>query len=123
MDKERGQATVEFALSITVFLLLLFALFDVGRLIYLQNALTAASQEAARILVAHPSTSPSRLRAEITRRVVGFDPSDIDVYVRWPTPSLVEVEVAHTYHSVVPIPFFNRIRLRARTRMHVSLGP
>ncbi len=43
-----GQALVEFALVIPLFLLLLFGLVEVGRLIYLQNAFNEAAREAAR---------------------------------------------------------------------------
>ncbi len=119
---ERGQATVEFALSVTLFLMLLFALFDIGRLVYLDSALTAAAQEGARILVAHPTMSTSRLRVEMCRKVVGLNPSDIQVNVRWRRRNTVEVEATHRYHSIVPLPFFDGLLLRARVRMHVELG-
>lgn len=43
-----GQALVEFALVLPVFLLLLFGLIDVGRYVYTWNALNQAAREGAR---------------------------------------------------------------------------
>ncbi len=44
----RGQALVEFALVVPIFLLLLFGLIDVGRYVYVSNAFNQAAREAAR---------------------------------------------------------------------------
>lgn len=44
----RGQAMVEFALIIPVFLMLLFALLDFGRVVFAQQAVTQAAREGAR---------------------------------------------------------------------------
>jgi hypothetical protein len=43
-----GQALVEFALVVPIFLILLFGLIEVGRYIYLNNAFNEAAREAAR---------------------------------------------------------------------------
>jgi hypothetical protein len=43
-----GQALVEFALVLPIFLLLLFGLIDVGRYVYVSNAFNQAAREAAR---------------------------------------------------------------------------
>ena len=47
-ERQGGQALVEFALSITVFLMLLMAVFDFGRAIYTNNGLAQAAREVAR---------------------------------------------------------------------------
>lgn len=44
----RGQALAEFALVVPLFLLLLFALIDLGRLVYTANAVSNGAREAAR---------------------------------------------------------------------------
>ncbi len=46
--RERGQGMVEFALVIPIFLFLLFALIDLGRLVYINNALSEGAREGAR---------------------------------------------------------------------------
>jgi Flp pilus assembly protein TadG len=56
-ERERGQALVEFALSISVFLMLLMAVFDFGRAIYTTNGLAQAAREVARTASVHPGSS------------------------------------------------------------------
>jgi Flp pilus assembly protein TadG len=46
--RSRGQALVEFAIIIPVFLLLLFGLLDFGRVIYAQQTITQDAREGAR---------------------------------------------------------------------------
>ena len=46
--QEHGQALVEFALVVPIFLLILFGLIEVGRVIYLNNAFNEAAREGAR---------------------------------------------------------------------------
>jgi hypothetical protein len=55
--RQRGQALVEFALSITVFLMLLMAIFDFGRAIYTNNGLAQAAREVARTASVHQGIS------------------------------------------------------------------
>ena len=45
-----GQALVEFALVLPVFLLIVFGIIDVGRYVYVTNAFNQAAREAARWL-------------------------------------------------------------------------
>ena len=46
--RRRGQALVEFAMVLPIFLLVLFAIVDVARYVYTQNALNNMAREAAR---------------------------------------------------------------------------
>jgi hypothetical protein len=50
-DRSRGQALVEFALVIPIFLLLSVALFDMGRAVFAYNTLTNAAREGARMAI------------------------------------------------------------------------
>jgi hypothetical protein len=52
-EKPRGQAMVEFALIIPVFILLMVALFDFGRVIWVNDTLATASREAVRYAIVH----------------------------------------------------------------------
>ena len=45
----RGQALVEFALVIPIFLLLIFGLLDMGRFVYMHSTLSQAAREGARL--------------------------------------------------------------------------
>jgi Flp pilus assembly protein TadG len=52
-DRSRGQAMVEFALVIPVFILLLVGIFDFGRVIWVNDTLSTAAREAARYAIVH----------------------------------------------------------------------
>ncbi len=47
-DRSRGQALVEFSLVLLPMLLLLFGLLDVGRLVYINNAVSEGAREGSR---------------------------------------------------------------------------
>lgn len=47
----RGQALVEFALVMPIFILLLVAIFDLGRAVFAYNTLTNAAREGARMAI------------------------------------------------------------------------
>jgi len=76
--RSRGQALVEFALVIPMFLLLIFGIVDIGRYVYTNNALNQAAREAARVgsVSSRPACSAGARDAcvnEIAReRITGF---------------------------------------------------
>jgi hypothetical protein len=55
--KLRGQAMVEFALVIPVFILLMVGIFDFGRVIWVNDTLSTAAREATRFAVVHGGKS------------------------------------------------------------------
>jgi Flp pilus assembly protein TadG len=48
-DRERGQSLVEFALVLPIFMLLLFAIVDGGRVVFQNNELAQATRAVARV--------------------------------------------------------------------------
>jgi hypothetical protein len=54
---ERGQALVEFSLAIVIFLVLIMAIVDLGRGIYMFNGVSEAAREIARVASVHPGTT------------------------------------------------------------------
>ncbi|MHB8397984.1 MAG: TadE/TadG family type IV pilus assembly protein [Candidatus Limnocylindrales bacterium] len=55
--RQCGQALVEFALAVTVFLLLLMGVVDLGRGIYMYNGVSQAAREIARVASVHPGST------------------------------------------------------------------
>jgi TadE-like protein len=53
----RGQALVEFAMVIPIFVLLLVGTFDLGHVVWANDALSNASREAARFAIVHGGSS------------------------------------------------------------------
>jgi Flp pilus assembly protein TadG len=58
--RSRGQALVEVALVLPLFLLLLLGLFDAGRVVYTQNAISEAAREAVRTAAVSPSLTQTK---------------------------------------------------------------
>jgi Flp pilus assembly protein TadG len=50
-QRKRGQALVEFALIFPVAIVMLLAVFDVGRAVFMYNSLTNAAREGARLAI------------------------------------------------------------------------
>jgi Flp pilus assembly protein TadG len=53
----RGQALVEFSLTVSIFLILLMGVFDLGRAIYMYNGVAEAAREIARVTAVHPGAA------------------------------------------------------------------
>lgn len=81
-DRRKGQALVEFALVIPLFLLLLVGLFDLGRAVFAYNTLTNAAREGARIAIVNQYKPSIIQRAKDQTAIVELnDPSvSIDFY-------------------------------------------
>jgi Flp pilus assembly protein TadG len=72
----RGQALVEFALVIPIFLLVLVAIFDLGRAVFAYNTLTNAAREGARIAIVNQYKPTIVARAKQQTAIVELnDPS------------------------------------------------
>ncbi len=56
-EREQGQALVEFSLTIVIFLVMLMAIADLGRGIYMFNGVSQAVREVARVASVHPGTT------------------------------------------------------------------
>ena len=59
----RGQALVETALILPVFILMIIALFDVGRAVFAYNTATNAAREAARLAIVNQNVAKVQQRA------------------------------------------------------------
>ena len=55
-QRTRGQALVEFALALPIFLILMMAVFDLGRAIYMYNGVAQAARELSRVTSVYPGT-------------------------------------------------------------------
>jgi Flp pilus assembly protein TadG len=59
---ERGTALVEFAIAATVFLTVTFAVLELGRLLWVHNALADAARRSARYAVNQPLTAAADVK-------------------------------------------------------------
>jgi Flp pilus assembly protein TadG len=59
----RGQALVEFALIIPVFLLIVISIFDLGRAVFAYNSITNASREGVRLAIVNQTPASVTAKA------------------------------------------------------------
>jgi Flp pilus assembly protein TadG len=75
----RGQALVEFALVLPLFLLFLIAIFDLGRAVFAYNTLTNAAREGARTAIVNQYTPTIIARAKQQTAIVELNDPSVSV--------------------------------------------
>src|SRR5688572_18556354 len=76
---DRGQALVEFALVIPIFLLILFGILDLGRAVYAYATLNNAAREGARVAVVDQTVSHIQEIAAGHATGLGITPADVTI--------------------------------------------
>ncbi|HET9346939.1 MAG TPA: TadE family protein [Candidatus Limnocylindrales bacterium] len=89
----RGQALAEFAIVVPIFLLMLMALFDLGRAVFINNGLANAAREAARLAIVNQDVDLVLQRAQAMSFgvTIATPPSDLVAYYR-DGPNVDDVE-------------------------------
>lgn len=129
MSKQRsGQAAVEFALSIMVFLMIMMGIFDFGRAIFEFHTLSNAVREGARYAVIQ-SHDDAGIRERVKDAAVGLRLTDDDIAID-PSPARTGGEavtiIARTeFQPITPLiaPFMGadgHIDLSAKSTMDVE---
>jgi len=75
----RGQALVEFALIIPIFLVIMVGIFDLGRAVFAYNTLTNAAREGARIAIVNQYKPTIIERAKQQTAIVELDDPSVTV--------------------------------------------
>lgn len=138
-----GQALVEFSLALIPFLLLLMAIFDLGRGIYMYNGMSQAAREIARAASVHqddiaPTTGYSADAQATIDTQLGLVPgltvldptcvesNDEDNSAGTPGPCVentyLVVTTQATYTPVSLIGFLGTINLESKSRIQVPLS-
>ena len=133
-SRSRGQAMVEFALVIPVFLLILAGLLDFGFMLYSRMGVINASREGARAAVtaADPTTIPSVATGAARNSATGIGSSIavstscvhiVSASCDWSTKTssqpgdAVAVTVTYTYHTFFPLFFGATIPMSSTVQM------
>ena len=81
-DERRGQALVEFALIVPIFILLMVGVFDFGRAVYAYNTISNAARQGARLAIVDQTIPHIQDRAASSAVSLGIDPTDVTVDFR-----------------------------------------
>lgn len=99
---ERGQSAVEFALLVSVLLIFIMAILDLGRGLYAYTAITAAAQEGVRYALIHPGDGAG-VGAVVRSHAVGLDPARLASSLFEPQPDIVSVTVTYDFVLITPL--------------------
>ena len=125
----RGAIAVEFALVFPVFVVLVFLLVELGRVLYVHNSLSYAVQVATRYAVVRGADSDdpateAEIETELKTRLEGIEPDDVTVEVTF-TPdnsagSTVSVQASYPYEAVVPFIPIGAFDISTTTEMTIA---
>jgi Flp pilus assembly protein TadG len=100
VQSEAGQATVEFALTITMTLLLIFGMIDFSRAVYTVSVIQWAAQKGARTGIVESSTE--EIEAAVRERMIALDADQAQIVVSHPSVNMVRVDVTYEFELLVP---------------------
>lgn len=97
----RGQDLVEFAITLPIFMILVFGIIDLGRAAYYYSTLQNASREAARYAIVNPD-DPTGIGNRVSQRTIGLDQSDLSFLSNYEDET-VTVTLQFSFVPVNPI--------------------
>jgi Flp pilus assembly protein TadG len=127
-SSERGSTLVEGALCFTVFLMIIFATIDFGRMVFAYNFISYSAREAARYALAHGTKYPvtaANLTTFVKNEAIGLDRSAITVTPTWSdvshTPGTsVQVQVQYAFQPIAPYMPAGLLTMSSTSKMLIS---
>src|SRR6185436_6390332 len=109
------QSLVEFALVFPILIVVIVAVFDVGRLVFAYNTITNAAREAARVGIIDQTLTTIQTEAIDQGTSLGLKTADVEVQFCNPAAtvcnttkptnldSLVQVKITYSWTAITPI--------------------
>lgn len=112
--RSRGQGLVEFALIFPILMLLLIAVFDMGRLVFAYNDITNAARSGARVAIIDQTAGAAQTATINQATSLGLKPADVTIdYLKTdlsgPCPSpkqlgcVAHVKVRFAWTAITPV--------------------
>lgn len=125
VKNDKGQATVELAFALVIFMVLLFAIVDFGRIFHAYLTLEHASREGARIASVGTADTDIRNRVKTTAGTLNTEQITIDITPTFESRSSGSyVTIQLSYPVTFSMPLINntteRFTLRSKTVMRVE---
>ena len=127
--RQRGNALVETAFSMTVFLMMIFGIMDFGRAMSAYNTLSYVTRAGVRYAVVRGSASgspasPSDVSNIVKGQAIGLNPDILAVTTSW-TPdknpgSVVKVETSYNFTPLLPYMPSGLIVLKSTSQMVIA---
>lgn len=125
VNKEEGQALVEFALILPILLLLIVAVVDFGWIFMAQIRVTNAAREAVRYYAVHKDTGTTKETVEsklttIAKESLDFLDSSPEVNASFPAGTKVSVYVTADVDTLTKLFFDQPLQIKAEAHMRVE---
>ena len=144
VGSRRGAALVEGAIVLTVFLTIIFAMFDLGLAVMRENTLAEAARRLAReaslrgekAAADRPlwgpasrietADAPTDLASTARSKLLMVDPADVQIEVTWPdgrnrSGDRVTVVLTYQHHTTLPFLFGSEpLELRGESTMRIE---
>ncbi len=118
-----GQALIEYALLLPIFLLIVTVIFDLGRATYYYSAIHNSAREGARYGIVFPDDTTG-IETAVRNFAVGLAQSDLTVSSVLPDEDTIQVTVTFQFRAATPfVPIFlgsNQVTLRSRSTMQIE---
>ena len=102
-DRTRGAAAVEFAIVLTLLLMIVFGIIDFGRALNAQETLTQAAREGARLVALNQNNVVGRTQSAAT----GLSPVSVNIVQSCPAGATqgtdAIVKVTYRFNFVTPL--------------------
>jgi Flp pilus assembly protein TadG len=127
--RSKGQAAVEFAMSVSGLLLLILAITNFAMAVYAYNFVCYGARDATRYAAVRGSASPtpvssSDVTAFVDSEATGLDPSRLTVSTTWSPnnqpSSTVAVQVNYNFQFMVPFVQLAAVNLSSTSQLVIS---
>jgi len=131
--RSRGQGLVEFALVFPILMLLLIAVFDLGRLVFAYNDITNAARSGARVAIIDQTAGVAQTATINQATSLGLKPADVTIdYLKSDLSSpcsspkklgcVAHVKVAFAWSAITPIigSIVGPVTVTAESRMPIE---
>jgi len=129
---ELGQDLIEYAITLPLFMAIIFGVLDFGRGIYYLSAMYQGARDGARYGSVHPEAPFTEVVAQVEHWLIGLDPTLWEIGTGCSTGTTSCVTVKYTFKAVTPVigKFFededgvkNQLTLRTSSTMPLEYIP
>ena len=96
-NRSSGQELVEFALILPILALLVFGIFDLGRVVYYYSAMQNAAREGTRYGIV--ALDSGEVTNRVNNRLIGVNPDSVNVVI---DDDNVSVTITYNFQPITP---------------------
>jgi Flp pilus assembly protein TadG len=124
--RQRGGELIEGAVAFLLYFVMIFAIVDASRMIWIYHQIAASSREATRYAIVHGSSSanqvtPAQLQAIVKSNIYGIDWSQLSTTVTFnpnQNPgSTVKIVVVYNFSPITPFVPRSAVKMASTSQM------